>query len=327
MKIGNVEIEKTSALAPMAGVTDLAFRQICKRYSAGYMVGEMVSAKGLSFGSDKSEQLMEIDKSEYPCAIQLFGSDPRTMGEAVEMAMKYSPAILDINMGCPAPKIVNSGGGCALMKDIKLAEQVIQEVKRNSPVPVTVKFRKGWDEDSVNALEFAKMAESAGADAVTIHGRTRKQMYNPPVDWAIIKAIKENVKIPVIGNGDVVSPETAKEMYEVTGCDLVMIGRAALGNPWIFAQVSEFLKTGSYKPLPEVEERMKVMREHIALLVENKGEHVGMREARKHCGWYMNGLYGASKLRKFCGGVTVLSDIDPLAEMAVKSHEEGRRDE
>lgn len=322
MYIGNVEIPQTAVLAPMAGVTDKAFRHICKKNCASYMVGEMVSAKGLSFGSEKSTQIMETDGFHYPCGIQLFGSDPVTMGQAVVMAMEHSPAIIDINMGCPAPKIANNGGGAALMKDPRLASEIIKEVKRNSPVPVTVKFRKGWDEDSVNGIEFAKMAEDSGADAITIHGRTRKQMYMPPVDWEIIKKIKETVSIPVIGNGDVVSPESAKEMYDRTGCDLVMIGRGCLGNPWIFSQVDEFLTTGKYSPTPNIETRMAVMKEHITLLVEHKGEYVGMREARKHCGWYMNGVHNASRLRKFCGGITVLADIDILAEMVIAAEKE-----
>ena len=304
----------------MAGVSDRAFRQICKEYGAAYMVGEMVSAKGLTQGSLKSASLMKIDPIEHPCAIQLFGNDPNSMGAAVATAMEFHPVIIDINMGCPAPKIAGNGGGSALMKDIHLASQIISEVKKHSPVPVTVKFRKGWDDNNINGVEFAKMVEASGADALTIHGRTRAQMYAPPVDWDIIRSIKEAVSIPVIGNGDVVSPETAKAMYDHTGCDLVMIGRGALGNPWLFSQVEEYLATGSYCPAPPIEERMAIMTKHIGLLVEYKGEGTGMREARKHCAWYMNGIHGAAKLRKQCGGLSTFADIAPLVEAAILAY-------
>ena len=304
----------------MAGVSDRAFRQICKEHGAAYLVGEMVSAKGLAQGSLKSASLMKIDPIEHPCAIQLFGNDPIPMGQAVASAMEFSPVIIDINMGCPAPKIASNGGGSALMKDIHLASEIIKEVKKYSPVPVTVKFRKGWDDNSINGVEFAKMVEASGADALTIHGRTRAQMYAPPVDWDIIASIKQAVSIPVIGNGDVVSPETAKAMYDHTGCDLVMIGRGALGNPWLFSQVDEYLTTGSYTPTPSIEERMAVMIKHIALLVEYKGESLGMREARKHCAWYMNGIHGAAKLRKLSGSLTKFADVEILAQAAILSY-------
>ncbi|MEG0753891.1 MAG: tRNA dihydrouridine synthase DusB, partial [Angelakisella sp.] len=231
--IGNVEIQQTAALAPMAGVADRAFRQLCKEYGACYLVGEMVSAKGLMQGSKKSAQLLRSDEMEHPCAVQLFGNEPESMAAAVELAMDYAPDIIDINMGCPAPKIAGNGGGSALMRDMPLAADIITAVKKASPVPVTVKFRKGWDDANLNGLEFAKMAEACGADAITIHGRTRAQMYAPPIDWDIIAAIKAAVRIPVIGNGDVTSPETAKALYEHTGCDLIMVGRAALGTPWL----------------------------------------------------------------------------------------------
>ncbi|MEG1942973.1 MAG: tRNA dihydrouridine synthase DusB [Angelakisella sp.] len=317
-----MEIEKTAALAPMAGVADRAFRQLCKEYGACYLVGEMVSAKGLMQGSKKSAELMVCDEIEHPCAVQLFGSDPESMGAAVAVAMEYHPDIIDINMGCPAPKIAGNGGGSALMRDMPLAASIIRAVKKASPVPVTVKFRKGWDEASINGVEFAKLAEDCGADAITVHGRTRAQMYAPPVDWDIIAKIKASVKIPVIGNGDVVSPEAAKALYEQTGCDLVMVGRAALGAPWLFGQISDYLRTGSYTPTPDTAERMAVMLRQMELLVRYKGEAVGMREARKHCGWYMNGFRGAAGLRREAGGLCTLEDARRLAEQAVTQEQE-----
>lgn len=309
----------------MAGVADRAFRQLCKEYGAAYLVSEMVSAKGLTMGSKKSAELLEVDAVEHPCAVQLFGGEPQSMAAAVELAMHSSPDIIDINMGCPAPKIAGNGGGSALMRDIGLAEQIIKAVCTASPVPVTVKFRKGWDSGTINGVEFAKMAEQSGAAAVTIHGRTREQMYAPPVDWDIIASIKQAIKIPVIGNGDVVSPETARSMYDHTGCDLVMVGRGSLGNPWLFGQIADYLATGCYTPTPTLPERMAVMLRHIELLVQYKGENVGMREARKHCGWYMSGMRGASSLRRMSGSLAVLDDAYKLADEAVRlSQEQGK---
>ena len=307
----------TAALAPMAGVADRAFRQLCKSYGASYLVGEMVSAKGLQQGSKKSAQLLETDEMEHPCAVQLFGGEPQSMGQAVALAMAYHPDVIDINMGCPAPKIAGNGGGSALMKDPELAGRIITAVKNASPVPVTVKFRKGWDDQRVNAVEFAKMAEANGADAVTVHGRTREQMYAPPVDWEIIGLVKQAVKIPVIGNGDVTSPETAKALYEQTGCDLVMVGRGDLGAPWLFGQIAQYLQTGSYDPAPPLEERMAVMLRQIALLCDYNGPVVGMREARKHCGWYMTGIRGAARLRREAGQLACYEDAQRLAQMAL----------
>lgn len=301
----------------MAGVADCAFRQLCKSYGAAYLVGEMVSAKGLMQGSKKSAQLLEAGEDEHPCAVQLFGGEPQSMGEAVARAMAYQPDVIDLNMGCPAPKIAGSGGGAGLMRDPALASRIITAVKQASPVPVTVKFRKGWDDQSLNGLEFARMAEASGADAITIHGRTRAQMYAPPVDWEIIGAIKRAVKIPVIGNGDVVSPESAKALYDQTGCDLVMVGRGALGAPWLFRQIADYLTTGQYSPAPHVPERMEIMLRHMALLVQYKGEAIGMREARKHCGWYMSGIRGAASLRRMSGTLATLADARLLAEQAV----------
>ena len=319
MKIGTIEIEATAALAPMAGVADRAFRQLCKEFGASYVVGEMVSAKGLGQGSRKSAALLHTDPAEHPCAVQLFGSEPETMAAAVSLAMEYAPDIIDINMGCPAPKIAGNGGGSALMKDPDLASRIIRAVKDASPVPVTVKFRKGWDDAHLNGLEFARMAEASGADAITIHGRTRAQMYAPPVDWDIIRKIKEAVHIPVIGNGDVTSPETAKAMYDQTGCDLVMVGRGALGRPYLFRQIADYLKTGSYQPDPPMEERMNIMLRHIRMMMQFKGDAVGIREARKHCGWYLYGVRGAAKLRAQAGLLSSYEDAVRLAEQAVQA--------
>lgn len=306
----------------MAGVADRAFRQLCKEYGACYLVGEMVSAKGLTQGSKKSAELLQCDAVEHPCAVQLFGNEPESMGAAVELAMRYTPDIIDINMGCPAPKIAGGGGGSALMRDLPLAARIITAVKKASPLPVTVKFRKGWDEDSINGVEFARMAESCGADAITIHGRTRAQMYVPSADWDIIREIKAAVSIPVIGNGDVTSPETAKALYQHSGCDLVMVGRAALGAPWLFGQIADYLATGSYTPTPDIEERMAVMLHQMELLVRYKGEGVGMREARKHCGWYLSGFRGAASLRRMAGEISTMEDAKYLAEQAVKQQRE-----
>lgn len=322
MKIGDVEIVKTAALAPMAGVADRAFRRLCAQYGAAYLVGEMVSAKGLTQGSKKSAQLLERDCSRQPFAVQLFGGEPESMGAAVALAMEYHPDIIDINMGCPAPKITGNGGGSALMRDISLASRIIQAVKKESPVPVTVKFRKGWDNEHINAVEFAHMAEQSGADAITLHGRTREQMYAPPVDWEVIAQVKAAVGIPVIGNGDVTSPETAKALYEQTGCDLIMVGRGALGAPWIFRQIDQYLTTGHYEPTPGTEERMAVMLQQMKLLVEYSGEEAGMREARKHCGWYMSGIRGAASLRREAGSVSTLEDAKRLAENACRLAEQ-----
>ena len=262
---------------------------------------------------------MEIGPLEMPCAIQLFGDEPEPMARAAELAQQYSPAWLDINMGCPAPKIAGNRSGSALMLEPDRAESIIRAVKEASSIPVTVKFRKGWDDSHINAVEFAQMAEAAGADAVTVHGRTRQQMYAPPVDWEIIRQVKNAVSIPVIGNGDVVSPETAKALYETTGCDLIMIGRGALGAPWLFRQVQQYLQTGAYEPTPPLGKRMELMVEQMTLAVQYKGERVASHEARKHCGWYISGVRGAAQLRRRAGELQTLDDIKRLAEDVVKA--------
>ena len=317
--IGNITIKHPLALAPMAGVTDLPYRLLCKEQGAGMMCTEMVSAKGLYYGNRKSEPLMATDPKEIPVAIQIFGSDPDIMGQMAAKVNDGRFQMIDINMGCPAPKIAGSGSGSALMKRPELAGEIVRAVVEAVDRPVTVKFRKGWDDSHINAVEFAQMAEAAGADAVTVHGRTRQQMYAPPVDWEIIRQVKNAVSIPVIGNGDVVSPETAKALYETTGCDLIMIGRGALGAPWLFRQVRQYLQTGAYEPTPPLEKRMELMVEQMTLAVQYKGERVASHEARKHCGWYISGVRGAAQLRRRAGELQTLDDIKRLAEDVVKA--------
>lgn len=318
MKLGKWELDAYAMLAPMAGVSDRALRELCRRYGAVATVGEMVSSKGLVQGSRKSAELMVIGEGEMPSAIQLFGDDPEAMARAASKAQEYHPAWLDINMGCPAPKIAGGGSGSALMRNPALAAKIIRAVKAESSIPVTVKFRKGWDDAHVNAVEFAQMAEASGADAVTVHGRTRAQMYAPPVDWEIIRKVKQAVAIPVIGNGDVTSPETAKALYDTSGCDLIMIGRGALGAPWLFSQVQQYLSTGRYDPTPPLDVRMALMVEQMTLAVQYKGEGVASREARKHCGWYISGIRGAAQLRRAAGELQTLDDVKRLAERVLE---------
>ncbi|MBQ4312568.1 MAG: tRNA dihydrouridine synthase DusB [Clostridia bacterium] len=320
MKIGKTEIHGIAALAPMAGVADRAFRELCVGYGASYCVGEMASSKGLIMHDRKSAQLLEVTEPERPMAVQLFGSDPDIMAQSVEKALRYSPDAIDINMGCPTPKITNNGTGSALMKNPELCGRIIEAVKAAAgDTPVTAKIRKGWDNDSINAVEVAGICEQAGAAAITIHARTRAQMYAPPADWDIIAAVKRAVSVPVIGNGDIFCAEDAMRMLEQTGCDMIMIGRAALGNPWIFRAVNALYEQDRPLPEPGVFERMTVMRRHIAKLCEYKGEYVGMREARKHAAWYMRGMRGAAKLRGQCASLNKLEDVDALIRLVLEN--------
>lgn len=313
MKIGNITIDGYAALAPMAGVADRAMREICAAHGACYTVGEMASAKGLVMSDRKSEQLLDVADGQYLCAVQLFGCEPETMAKATEKAMRFRPQIIDINMGCPAPKVAKTGCGSTLMKTPQLAGEVVRAVVKATDVPVTVKIRAGWNLDSLNAVEIAKICEDAGASAIAVHGRTREQMYAPPVNIDIIRQVKEAVKIPVIGNGDIFTPKDAADMYEKTGCDLVMVGRGALGRPWLFAQINAWLGHQRIIPDPPVSERMRIMLEHVQKICDYKGDRVGMREARKHAAWYMKGIRGAAAMRREIGELTSLEQLQELA--------------
>ena len=315
MKIGNVEIEKTAALAPMAGVADKTFRELCKDFGAAFTVSEMVSAKGVSMGDKKSGELMFISEKEHPSAIQIFGNDPETMAEAALCAAKMNPDIIDINMGCPAPKIIKGGAGSKLMQNPELAERIIKAVSEAVDIPVTVKIRTGWDNESLNAVQMAEIAEKNGAAAITVHGRTKEQMYAPPVNIDMIKNVKQAVSIPVIGNGDIDDAFSAARMYEMTNCDLVMVGRGALGKPWVFQQISAFMKTGNLIPDPPVSQRMIIMLKHIENICNDRGVKIGMREARKHALWYTKGIRGSAEYRR---QMSTLESIDQLQEIAFR---------
>lgn len=318
MRLGGLFLEPAAMLAPMAGVADRAFREIAREYGAVATVCEMVSSRGLLQGSRKSAGLMDLGESERPAAVQLFGDDPEEMARAAVLAQQVSPSWLDINMGCPAPKIAGNHSGSDLMRDPVRAGRIIRAVRRESSVPVTVKFRKGWDDAHVNAVAFAEMAEANGADAVTVHGRTRAQMFAPPADWDIIRQVKAAVSIPVIGNGDVTSPETARALYDETGCDLVMVGRGALGAPWLFRQIRDYIETGRYEPDPPVTVRMAEMIRHFERAVAYKGERFLSHEARRHCGWYMKGLRGASSFRREAALLSTMDDVRRLADRVIR---------
>ncbi len=323
IKIGNVKIEKTAALAPMASVADRAYRLICREYGASYVTSEMVSAKGLCYSDRKTNELCTVTEKERPMAIQLFGNEPEFMERAVEIVSRYNPDIIDINMGCPVPKVVGIGCGSALMRDVKQAAAVAESVVRVSSVPVTVKFRKGWDDSSVNAVEFAKAMEASGAAAITVHGRTREQFYTGEADWKIISEVKKNVKIPVIANGDVTDLKSCLDMYEQTGCDLVMIGRGSYGNPFVFKEISSYYKGEEYTA-PTIEEKMSVMLRHIRLIlnISEKSEELAIHEARKHAAWYMNGYYASAKFRARCYNLTSYSEAEQLAEEFIRLQHE-----
>lgn len=323
MNIGNVTINGLAVLAPMAGVADRAFRELCVEFGAAYVVGEMASAKGISLNDKKSAELLYLSQAERPAGVQIFGDDPHIMAQAAVKSLDFTPDIIDINMGCPAPKIASSGGGSALMKRPQLAQQIVAECVKEIPLPVTVKLRAGWDEQTVNAPELSALIEQAGAAAVTVHGRTRKQMYAPPVDYEVIKKVKQTVSIPVIGNGDITDGITAAEMIAKTGCDLVMVGRGALGRPWVFRQINAYFIDSTVLPEPPVQERMEIMLRHIRLLCQYKGDYIGMREARKHAAWYMKGIRGAARYRQEIGA---LENIGQLEELAGRVNEGSQMD-
>lgn len=317
MKIGNLEVGGFAALAPMAGVADRAMREICIKFGAGYTVGELTSAKGVSRGDKKSATLLYCGEKERPFASQLFGSDPVSMGEAAKRAEELCPDFIDINMGCPAPKVAGHGGGSALMKDIDLAGEIIAAVVNAVSLPVTVKMRSGWDSENLNAVALARVAESCGAAAVTVHGRTRQQMYAPPVNIDIIKQVKEAVKIPVIGNGDITDYESAARMKEITGCDYLLVGRGAMGNPFVFSEINAGFK-GEAIPVFTLEERLDVLREQVRLMVEYKGERTAMLESRKHASWFIKGMRGAAAMRRMCGEISSMDDIERIIEKALE---------
>ncbi|NLC69459.1 MAG: tRNA dihydrouridine synthase DusB [Clostridiaceae bacterium] len=298
MRIGSVELENNVFLAPMAGITDMPFRVLCREQGCGLMYTEMVSAKGISYGDAKSFRLAEIRGEEKPAAVQIFGSDPFIMAKVAEKLNDSKADIIDINMGCPTPKITKNGEGCALMLDINLAGSIIRDVARASEKPVTVKLRKGWDSSHVNVVELAKVAEENGAKAVAVHGRTRDMFYSGKADWDIIARVKKAVSIPVIGNGDVFTPRDAKKMLESTKCDAIMIGRGAQGNPWIFRNVLHYLKTGEILPGPSNEEKLRMIIRHMDMLIGQKGEFIGAREMRKHIAWYIKGMRNATRVKQ-----------------------------
>ncbi|MBS5467477.1 MAG: tRNA dihydrouridine synthase DusB [Clostridium sp.] len=315
LKIGNVELDSPVALAPMAGVTDLPFRILCREQGCGLMCTEMVSAKALLYKNRNTKPLLETKPEERPVAVQLFGSDPEIMSEMALMLEEGPYDIIDVNMGCPVPKIVNNGEGSALMKNPKLAGEILSAMTRKLKKPVTVKFRKGFNDESVNAVEFAKMAEQSGAAAVAVHGRTREQFYSGKADWDIIRQVKEAVSIPVIGNGDIFTPQDAGRMLRETGCDGVMVARGAKGNPWIFSRIDHYLKTGEVLPKPKPEEVKQMILRHAALLAEFKGEYTAMREMRKHVSWYTAGYPHSAALRN---DINLVETMEELQELVLK---------
>lgn len=298
MRIGNVTVENPFFLAPLAGITDAPFRRICKEQGAGLVYSEMVSGKGLYYNDKATERLLRIYEEEKPVAIQIFGSEPEIIGFAAKKLADRENCILDINMGCPVPKVVKNGEGSALLKNPKLVEAIVKEAVTNAGKPVTVKIRIGWDADSINAAEVAKVAEAAGAAAIGVHGRTREQYYSGKADWDVIRQVKQAVSIPIIGNGDVFSGRDAIRMMEETGCDFVMIARGALGNPWIFRDALAMWEGRPIPPPPDLKEKTEIILKHFNLLLEEKGEYVAVREMRKHTGWYFKGIPGSARLRR-----------------------------
>lgn len=325
LKIGNVSVKAPVALAPMAGVTDLPFRLLCKEQGCGLLYTEMISAKALYYDNKNTKPLMVIDPGEHPISLQMFGSEPQLMGEMAKKIEELPFDILDINMGCPVPKVVNNGEGSALMKDTVLAGQIIEAVANAIKKPVTVKFRKGFDMNSVNAPELARVAQESGAAAVAVHGRTRSQYYSGKADWDIIRQVKEAVKIPVIGNGDIFQPEDAVRMMEETGCDGVMVGRGAQGNPWIFQRILHYINTGEVLPRPEVHEVIQMILRHTKMQMEFKGEYHGIREMRKHIGWYTAGYPDSSRLRQQVNHVETFEQLNQLMSQYLVDREKSIR--
>lgn len=309
LRIGNVELDNPVVLAPMAGVTDLPFRLLCKEQGAGLICMEMVSAKAIHFKNKNTQELMEIAKEEMPVSLQLFGSEPDLIAEVAASIEERPFSILDFNMGCPVPKVVNNGEGSALMKNPRLVEEILSKLTGAVKKPVTVKIRKGFDDKNINAVEIAKIAEACGVAAIAVHGRTREQYYSGKADWDIIRRVKEAVRIPVIGNGDVVDGQSAKRLMEETGCDGVMIGRAAEGNPWIFNEVATYLETGEIPPRPSASEVKELIRRHASLQLQYKGEYTGVREMRKHMAWYTTGYPNSAKFRQMINSMETMEEL------------------
>ena len=324
IEIGGVKIEKSCALSPMASVADEAYRLMCKEYGASLVTSEMVSAKGLCYNFERSAELCQMSEAERPCAIQLFGEEPEFIARAVRLLGErgFKPDMIDINMGCPVPKVVNPGGGSALMKTPELAAKIVRAAVGEADCPVTVKIRSGWDDEHINAVEFARLMESSGAAAIAVHPRTRRQMYSGEADRSVIRAVKEAVSVPVIGNGDIRSAGDCERMYRETGCDLCSLARGSYGRPWIFKEIKSYLSQGIIIPEPDIEERMAVMLRHVELLVRIKGEDTGIREARKNVAWYFRGLRGAPGFRSRAGSVR---SIEELRDMAAEAIEAARR--
>lgn len=317
MQIGNIKLDNPVILAPMAGVTDLPFRLLAKEMGCGLVYSEMVSDKGLLYENCQTLHMLQIDDRERPMAMQIFGSDPESMAKAAIYVEKSGADIIDINMGCPTPKVTKNGSGCALMCQPDLAYRIMASVVKAVHVPVTVKIRKGWSEDSVNAVEIAKLAEKAGIAAIAVHGRTREQFYTGEADWNIIRQVKEKVMIPVIGNGDIRTPYDGEKMMDQTGCDAIMVGRGAQGNPWIFRQITHYLSSGDILPPPSVEERFSLLLRHLDMLVAHKGEYIGVREMRCHGAWYTKGMPHSAELRlKFNQAVSKDDFIDVLEQFS-----------
>lgn len=314
LKIGTVTLENPLILAPMAGVTDLPFRILCRELGCGMVVTEMVSAKAILYKNRNTKELLRVEERERPAAVQLFGSDPQIMADMAKLIEPGPYDVIDVNMGCPVPKIVHNGEGSALMKNPRLAGEILSAMVKAVKKPVTVKFRKGFTDGDANAVEFARMAESCGVAAVAIHGRTREQFYSGRADWEMIRRIKEAVRIPVIGNGDVFTPQAAKELMDYTGCDGVMIARGAKGNPWIFSRTLHYLKTGEELPLPDARTIREMILRHARMSVEYKGEYLGIREMRKHMAWYTSGLHDSARLRDDINGVETLKDLEALVK-------------